>query len=187
MHSSLQELATLLDHERQQLAAVWASIPPAHRERRPSPDAWTPAEVLDHLRLVEDGSTRLLTRRLERAREGGLGAEAGTASRLGGLAEYDFAGSTVRLEAPEAVRPAVGARAADAEAGLEVTRAALRELLAAADGLALGDVRATHMRFGDIDMYQWIEFIALHERRHARQLERLRDALAADPGPGAAA
>lgn len=179
MHPSLQELASLLDHERQHVVDVWASIPPADRERRPLPDAWTPAEVLEHLRLVEGGSVRLLGRRLERAREAGLGAEMGTASRVGGFAAYDIAGDASRLDAPEAVRPAPGASAAHAEAGLAETRAALHALLAAADGLALGEVRAVHMRFGDLDMYQWLEFIALHERRHARQLIRLRDELAA--------
>lgn len=187
MHASLHELAALLEQERRQLMDVWASIPPADRERRPAPDAWTPAEVLEHLRLVEGGSARLLARRLERAREAGLGAEADASSRVGRLGEYDIAGDAARLEAPEPVRPAAGVSAADAEAGLAATRTALDGLLAAADGLALGEVRANHMRFGDLDMYQWLEFVALHERRHARQLERLRDALAAAPAGGAGA
>lgn len=184
MHPSLQEIAALLDHERQQLVAVWASIPPADRERRPSPDAWTAAEVLDHLRLVEGGSARLLARRLERARAAGLGAETSTTSRVGGLAMFDIAAGATRLDAPEAMRPTTDVSAAAAEQGLEETRAAVRALLAAADGLALGDVRAMHLRFGDLDLYQWLEFIALHERRHARQLARVRDALAAGPAPG---
>lgn len=184
-HPALRDLAALLDDGRRELLAVWSSIPPADRERRPAPDAWTPAEVMDHLRIVEGGSARLLARRLQRAQEAGLGPESNPASRVGGMTAYDLPNSPVRLEAPEAVRPAPGASGADAEAGLVATRATLRDLLATADGLALGEVRAQHMRFGDLDMYQWLEFIALHERRHARQLERLRDALAGTTTIGA--
>jgi hypothetical protein len=184
LHPALAELASELDDARQHLLAVWASIPPEDRERRPAPDAWTPAEIVDHLRVVEGGSTRLLTRRLERAREGGLGAEASGASRLGGLAAYDLPNNPARVAAPESVCPTPDARAGDAEEGLAATRDGLRALLAAANGSALGEVRAHHLRFGDLDMYQWLEFIALHERRHARQLERVRDALAGQAAAG---
>ena len=184
LHPALAEIADQLEHARDELMAVWASIPPEDRERRPAPDAWTPAEILDHLRVVEGGSARLLARRLERAREAGLGAEADPTSRLGCLAALDIVGNPARYEAPEAVRPAPGARADEAEAGLAATRAALRALVADASGSDLGGVRAQHMRFGDLDMYQWLEFIAQHERRHARQMTRVRDALAGQAAAG---
>lgn len=176
MHAALRELADLLAQDRRALLDAWASIPPADRTRRPAPDAWSPAEVMEHLRLVEGGSARLLARRLARAREAGLGAESSDASRLGGFARLALPDDTARLQAPEAVAPAGPAE--DAEAALAETRRALDAVLRDGDGLALGEVRATHLRFGELDLYQWLEFIALHERRHARQLERLREALA---------
>jgi hypothetical protein len=179
MHPTLREIADLLDQTRAELLATWAAIDPDDRERRPAPDQWSPAELLEHLRLVEGGSTRLLARRLERAREAGLGPETASGSRLDALDRFGIAAGTARLVAPELVTPTGPVRAADAEAGLAETRAALRALLAAADGLALGEVRATHARFGDLDMYQWLVFLAQHERRHAAQLARMRAALAA--------
>jgi hypothetical protein len=152
----------------------------------PGPDAWTAAEILDHLRVVEGGSARLLARRLERAREAGLGAEADATSRLGCLAAFDIVGNPARYEAPDAVRPAPGARADEPRPGSPATRTALRALVADASGSDLGNVRAQHLRFGDLDMYQWLEFIAQHERRHARQLVQVRDALAGLRGRGLA-
>jgi len=80
--------------------------------------------------------------------------------------------------APEVVRPAPGVHAADAEAGLRASRAALDQVLASASGFALGDVKARHVAFGEIDFYQWLLFIAEHEQRHLRQLTDLRGALA---------
>jgi hypothetical protein len=181
MHSSLQELADLLDAERDALLATWAQIPADARERRPAPDQWTPAELMEHLRMVESGSTRLLARRLERAREAGLGRETNAASRVDGLDQFDIADNPARYPAPEAVVPPADVRAEGVEAGLAESRDALRALLAAADGLALGEVRAMHLRFGDIDMYQWLLFLAQHERRHARQLGRMREMLVDEP------
>jgi len=47
------------------------------------------------------------------------------------------------------------------------------------DGLALGELRHTHMRFGEIDLYQWILFVGIHERRHTSQLREVAEQLAA--------
>ena len=40
------------------------------------------------------------------------------------------------------------------------------------DGLALGEIRHTHLRFGELDLYQWILFVAEHEKRHVAQLRQ---------------
>ena len=177
MHPPLQELADLLARTRDEVLAAWQALPPDTRERRPSPESWTPAEVLEHLRLVEAGSAALLARRLQRAQEAGLGPETDHRSRLDTF-DVPALVDLPPFEAPEPVRPAAGVRAADAEAGLRASRAALDAVMAAANGLALGEVRARHLRFGEIDFYQWLLFVAAHERRHLGQLVRLRDALA---------
>ncbi|GJG87509.1 hypothetical protein tb265_26900 [Gemmatimonadetes bacterium T265] len=184
MHPPLQELADLLARTRDDVLAAWDALPPDTRERRPSPESWTPAEVLDHLRLVEAGSAALLAKRLQRAREAGLGAETDQRSRLDTFDAPEFV-HLPPFDAPEPVRPAAGVRAADAEAGLRASRAALDRVVADADGFALGEVRARHLRFGEIDFYQWLLFVAAHERRHLGQLLRLRDALAPTPTPTA--
>jgi hypothetical protein len=173
MHPPLQELADLLDRERAALLAVWDRIPAADRERRAAPDQWSPAEVLAHLGLVETGSARLLARRLARAREAGLGAETDHGSRRGALAGYDIARSPARFAAPDAVVPPAGVTAAAAEAGLAESRAALRALLAEADGLALGEVKANHMRSGSSTCTGGWRSSPQHEARHAAQLLRM--------------
>ncbi len=181
LHPPLAEIADLLARTRDDVLAAWRQIPPDTRERRPGPDRWTAAEVLEHLRLVEAGSAALLAKRLHRAREAGLGPETDHASRLGTFAPHDDVASGPPLDAPDVSRPAVGVRAAEAEAGLAASRAALDAVIADATGLALGEVRARHLRFGDIDFYQWLLFVAAHERRHLRQLLQLRDALRGAP------
>ena len=179
MHPPLAEIAALLARARADVLAAWEAIPPDTRERRLSPERWTAAEVLDHLRLVETGSTGLLAKRLQRAQEAGLGPETDHRSRL---ASFDVPAlvELPRFDAPEYMVPAADIRAADAEAGLRASRADLDRLIIAASGLALGEVRARHIRFGEIDFYQWLLFIAGHEQRHTRQLAAIRDDLAGE-------
>ena len=152
---------------------MWQTIPPDVRERRPAPGRWTAAEVLEHLRLVEAGSTALLAKRLLRAREAGLGPETDDRSRLDSF-DIPHLEHLPPFDAPAPVVPATNVRAADAEAGLRASRASLDAVMAGASGLALGDVKARHLRFGEIDFYQWLLFVAGHERRHVRQLVALR-------------
>jgi hypothetical protein len=49
------------------------------------------------------------------------------------------------------------------------------------DGLALGEIRHTHLRFGELDLYQWCLFVAEHEKRHVRQLREVVAQLAPAP------
>lgn len=181
LHAPLREVTDLLARTRDEVLAAWQALPPDTRERRPAPDRWTAAEVLEHLRMVEAGSAALLARRLQRAQEAGLGPETDHGSRLDAFAARDDVVDGPPLDVPEVSRPAAGVRAADAEAGLRASRAALDAVIARANGLALGEVKARHLRFGEIDFYQWLLFIAAHERRHLRQLAELRAALAGSP------
>ncbi len=182
MHPPLQEIADRLARSRAAVLATWESIPGDRRERRPAPGRWTPAEVLEHLRLVETGSAALLAKRLQRAREAGLGPETDHRSRLDSF-DVPALVNLQPFDAPEAMLPTPDVRAADAETGLRASREALDRVMADASGLALGEVRARHLRFGEIDFYQWLLFIAGHEERHLRQLTALRDDLAAPATP----
>ncbi|MDB4916548.1 MAG: DinB-like domain protein, partial [Gemmatimonadetes bacterium] len=62
---------------------------------------------------------------------------------------------------------------------LDASRAVLRDALAGADGLALGSIKHTHPAFGELDLYQWVLFVGLHERRHAGQVSEVISALSA--------
>ena len=181
MHPRVSELIATLDRERAGVLAAIAAIPADALQRRPAPDVWSAAHVVEHLRIVEAGTARLLARRLARAREAGLPAETETDSVLGRLDHHRVVDGARRV-APEIVAPPADVSAEQALAGLAESREMLLAVLRDGDGLALGQVRATHQLFGDIDLYQWTLFVALHEARHIRQLQQLAAQLAEAPG-----
>jgi hypothetical protein len=61
---------------------------------------------------------------------------------------------------------------AEALAGLDASRVALRNSLREADGIAL-NFTYPHPMFGPLDLYQWLVFVGLHESRHACQIREL--------------
>jgi hypothetical protein len=182
LHPRLAELTDLLDEHRATLLAVVDTVPAAERERRAVPDGWSVAEVLDHLARVEGGTARLLAKRIARARESGVGADAEVDSVRHRMDRYDVAGGGTRRVAPELVAPGAGATAADALAALRASREALLATIRDADGVDLAQVRATHAAFGELDGYQWLLFVGQHELRHARQIRAIQRALAGGAG-----
>ena len=176
MHPRVADLVDYLSRERAALLAAVASVPADQLDRQPAPGSWSVAELLDHLQQIEAGSARLLSGRLAKAREAGLGPETSTESVLDCLAAYPIKDGPPR-EAPEMVRPRPDARAEEALAGLQASREMLLNVLREGDGLDLGSVTANHRVLGDIGIYQWCMFIGQHEERHERQIRAIGEAL----------
>jgi hypothetical protein len=145
-------------------------VPRPLRTRRPAPDRWSVAEVVEHLSLVEAQVAPVVIGALADARAAGVGAERETSSVLPRLDVARLRDRSQPIAAREASQPRAGRDADAATAALDQHRTALRQAVIAADGLALGDVRRPHPRLGDIDIYQWLLFLGAHESRHAEQV-----------------
>jgi hypothetical protein len=166
MHPRLAEVMDFVERKRKDLLQSFAGVAPEPMRRRVSDESWSVAEIIDHLRLVE-------TRRAADARAKGVGEERSTESVLGSLDRLEIEAATHLMEAPSIVRPRPYADPADAIAGLDDSRKALREAAASVSGLALGEIRQLHRGLGEeLDLYQWLVFLGQHEGRHARQIQR---------------
>ena len=182
----MQAILDAVERDREALYASVADVPPGTIDARPSPEAWSVGEVLDHLHRVEAGVAKLLAVRVSKGRAAGtlLPARAETEEELAAaLARFEArTAATIgrRLEAPEMVRPQGGRSKEELLAALRASRAAL--LAAAAEGAAydLAAVRHPHPTLGDLDLREWIVFLGRHELRHVRQIEAVKRALSAE-------
>jgi hypothetical protein len=165
MHARLDELAGPLAACRADVLAAAARAP----DTRWREGAWSVAEVLDHLRLVETGVSKLVHVALSR-HPGPLPREMETTSVAHRLDHVALEDRGRRIMAPDAVRPRPGIARAEALTGLEASRRRLLDTLAQADGVALGEFSFPHPVLGLLDLYQWLLFVGQHERRHARQI-----------------
>ena len=181
MHPRITELVNYLETQRAAVLGAAHAVPAARWPETPTGGGWSVSEVLDHLHRVESGVARLIAKRAGAARAAGHAAETGTSSMLGALAGRGVEDRNLRIEAPAQVAPAPAVDADRGVAALGESRASLLDAIGVADGLALGDIHHTHLVLGEINLYQWILFVGLHEKRHQSQLVEIPGRLDAVP------
>jgi hypothetical protein len=74
---ALAEVLRHLEDARIDLRASVDSVPRADRERKPAPDRWSVAEVIEHLAIVENRVTARLSEALEQGKASGAVAAGG--------------------------------------------------------------------------------------------------------------
>lgn len=166
---------TLLDAERAALLDNVARVQEQDLSRRPSPEVWSIAEVLEHLATVERGVAKLIAKRGRQA----PAPDQAAASPLDEARVARLRGRDKRMEAPDFVRPTGSLSAADALRYLEESRAGLRKALQDADPASLEGCTHPHPVLGPITLRDWIHFVAHHEARHAAQVAEIADSFAA--------
>src|SRR5262249_28594953 len=142
-------------------------------EARPSADAWSVAEVLEHLSIVETNIAGLLKRKIAEGRDAGIGAETDSSSVLNPSQGETMRDRARRIESPETTRPKSSLTADAAWEAAERSREAIRQVLVDANGLALGEISAPHRIFGQLNVYEWVGFVGSHESRHAAQIREI--------------
>jgi uncharacterized damage-inducible protein DinB len=177
VHSHLIAVLGYLDEARGAVRAAVAKVPEGLRRTRPAPGRWSVAEVLEHLALVDRLFAQRIADAIAEARVTGLGREDGPRDPLPPAVAQRMADRSEAREARDALRPAGVLDVATAAADLDLARDAVRQAVSAADGLALGSVRAEHRIFGSLTMYQWVELTAAHEMRHVDQIREIAAAL----------
>jgi hypothetical protein len=177
MHPHLASVLAALDESRHSLEQAADDVDPDKRALRPAPDRWSLSEVLEHVSLAEAGFTAWIASGIDKAKENGLGREAAERAPLPEAVRTRFADRVNRRAAPERVQPRGEMSAEEAwSAVLEVERR-LKELLVGADGLALNEVVVEHPSLGPFNVYQWVELMAAHRRRHVEQVREIAAAL----------
>ena len=159
------------------LARVGA-LTDGQRAFRPTPDAWSPAEVAEHVWRVEAGLARGLDRQ---ARAGDDRRDLGprTPGGLDRLAEAMRAGGRMRM--PERAAPHIAPQGAawdEVRAGWRATGDEWRRVAASVpDALAEVGVLG-HPIAGPLTPAEGALFAGMHAEHHGRQLDRIE----ADPG-----
>ena len=163
-------MLTELEQARSILRDAVDAVPDSDRAKRPGDGRWSVNEVLEHLSMVERRFTGLLAMRIQEAKETGLGVEQHARAPLPPELKKMLEDRANRRNAPDAVRPSGMLDFRSAWRAVEEARAVLCELLCSNEGLALSTVMHQHPVFGTLNVYQFAELIANHERRHAKQI-----------------
>jgi hypothetical protein len=147
-----------------------AGVPAVARGTRPAPERWSPAEIVEHLGVVESSIVGLLTQQVDAARANGLGAERATDPVIPTVPTERRLNRDAQLVARARSQRRAGREWAAAREAYRAARERLRAFVEASDGLALSDLIVQHPVLGPLNVYGWIVFLGAHEQRHAAQI-----------------
>ncbi len=168
----LAELLDYMDETRARLLETAAQVNPAFAAIRPRDGAWSAAETLSHLVKVETGVASMMEKSVQWARAHGIGTPLSDESLTASLDKYRIIESERKRVSPEIVAPGDDTPIEASLEALALARNRLRAALAGSNDIDLSLVKRSHQAIGELDMYQWALFVAQHEERHRRQIDR---------------
>jgi uncharacterized damage-inducible protein DinB len=148
---------------RQAVLKAVEGVPDDVLNTKPSPNAWSPMQILDHLQLMEtviaqNVAKQLASGKREKASKKPIGL---TVSRI------------LKVDAPKHVVPTDGfVPLEEMKRRLEASRTLLEQVYEGADKEDLEQKSMQHPVFGKVPLVQWFPFVGLHEKRHLKQLEK---------------
>ena len=172
MNPRITELNDYLDRERAELDRAIASVPPAQHKVKPSAEAYSVAEVVNHLAITDRRVTALLTKVTGDARGNGAPPDTETTPILPTIDVRKVLDRTSKIRNPRADPPA-DSEVESGLAALDAARNDLKALMQKKDLPSLGGVTAPHPAFGPMTGYEWVAFMAAHTRRHADQIREI--------------
>ena len=171
-YQSVADIFETIDETRERLYNRVEGLSPAQEKFRPTPDAWSIAEIVEHLSIMENRQSALMKMMLKKAESASDEAgEGGQGFRPFSLDQHIERSLKEKYVAPETVRPSGNITVEETLEGLRRSRAALHELRPKLEAMDLSNMTYPHPVFGPLDLYQWLAFIGIHEDRHLRQIE----------------
>ena len=175
MRQRLAELIDYMDATRARLLETARGVSPSMAGIKPRGDSWSAEDNMAHLAVVETGVARLVAKSVEWAKANGIGPDTSDDSIMSSLDEFGLVEAKFRRESPSSVAPPPAKPIEESIAELEASRVRLKDALMSGEGIDLSQVKRPHPALGDIDMHQWALFVAQHEERHRRQIEKTLD------------
>jgi hypothetical protein len=168
--SEIDRLGDAVEQARERFLGPLVGLSPEQAAFRTEPDAWSIAQVTEHLVHAESGGINLIWRAAEGIARGAPAWSGESPNR--GLRIEDVVERTwqVRETSPESALPRIGGPFAYWAAALRGCSGLLVELKSALLGLALEDVIYPHAISGPLDARQRLQFLAFHLDRHRRQV-----------------
>ena len=170
--AKLSELFAYMGETRAALTACARNMNPSLARIRPRDDVWSAADNLAHLALVEQFVVEMIGRSIAKARAEGVGPDQSDESFMTSLDRWRVPDPLMKVIAPARITPDNSKSVEESLKSLELSREQLRAVLTENADIDLGAVKRPHPLLRELDMYQWALFVAQHEDRHRKQMER---------------
>jgi hypothetical protein len=174
-YRTLEDIYALMENEQAKFVAAVAALTEEQAHYRPAENAWTIAEIAEHLSITNGGFLRITHKLLKQAEA--AGAPALGELNLPSVLLLPDGSQPPPFAAPDRVKPQGEQALADSLAKLAESLAgfhAIRPRLAAAD---CSKEMFPHPAVGELNAYQWMIVQGEHLDRHRQQVERIKATL----------
>lgn len=168
----VEELLDVLAATRSALLATVSGISPGLASVRPRSGSWSVAEILTHLSLVDASVAGLVEKTVGQARSEGASGGGSNDSMISSLDRFRVSEVVMKIPAPASMVPEPVRSIEESLAALKTSREGLCNSLIDSADMDLDAYVRPHPMLKNITAYQWALFVAQHEERHRRQMER---------------
>ncbi len=172
IYNNVTEIFDVIDKTRNELDEKVSALTVDAQMFRLDETSWSVAQIVEHLAKVESGVVPLVHKLLKEAETGGAPSD-GTLNPPISMVENAAKVADKKLAAPERIRPEGNTPLEDSLAKLEESRRAIRNLQPRIEAVDARNTAFPHRFFGNLNLYEWLAFIGLHEKRHLRQIENV--------------
>lgn len=174
IYHSVAEIFAANDEMRARLLNCVKRLNPAQQDFHLTEGAWSIAEIVEHLCLIETQMYALTKKLLAQAEANGVkGSRPDLQKNPVSMQQYAMRAAHKKFQAPESVCPAGTQTITESLAKMERARESLRQLQTRLEAVDLSKATFPHPFFGSLDLYEWLAFIGMHEAHHLRQIEAI--------------
>jgi hypothetical protein len=157
-----KKLLQQLDEARCSLLEAVAGLSETQSDFKPSPNAWSIANIAEHLAIAEGFTIQRLEQMAGASNDGNF--KEPDAVLFGKVTDR-----TTKFQAPERVQPSGKPLAASMER-LDLNKERLAEFIRSSSTDTFRQHSMPHPVFGPLDGHQWLIAVAAHCTRHTRQI-----------------
>lgn len=169
---TINEIYANNDKIHEQTKQLVASLTDEQIAFTPENEKWTIAHIIEHMAIVQDGMIKISAKLLNQAQSAGKQSD-GTANLSENFMQKAAETKTLKLEAPERVRPTGNQTIAESLKKMDDNRQRLEELRPLFESVECSEAKFPHPFMGDLTAHEWLTLIGGHEARHLRQIENI--------------
>ena len=172
IYNNVEEIYQSIDKTREILIAKAESLNDEQMNSREDGEGWSVAEIVEHIGIVEGGMLKIIEKLLGEAEKAG-NKSTGEFNPPISFEKYAEAAKDQKFQAPERVYPQGGQNIKESLVKLSQNRLALHNLKERIKAVDSSQTGFPHPAFGNLNLYEWLAFIGLHEIRHLQQIKRI--------------
>jgi hypothetical protein len=167
---SVSQIVEAITASRDKLVSRVSGLNSAESEMRNGANAWSVAEIVEHLAKTESGLVPVFFRLLKKS-EADAKSSDGTINPPLSFERFRETIATEKFQAPEIIRPIDSCTIEASLVQLMESRETILNLRPRIEAVDCSLHTFPHPAFGPLNLYAWLAFIGLHESRHYNQIE----------------